>query len=129
MPLGATKIVYADGPANTVLVTTAETVIATVVVGDDTQEGDQIVLEGFAQITTGASTTGVQLRIRRGGLAGVQVGPTAQLAAGAAAATCLSVQGADVPGEIVSEPYVLTAQQIAATGNGTAVGANLQANY
>lgn len=129
MALGAVKLAYTDGGANTALPTVNETVVATLVVGDDSPGGDQIVLEGFAQVTTGAGTTGLQLRVRRGGVAGQQVGPTAQLAAGAAAAACLSIQCADSPGEVASQAYVLTVQQIAATGNGTAVASSLKASY
>lgn len=129
MPLGNVKTQYADGPANTNLANAAETVIATVVVGADTPEGDQIVLEGFAQVTTGATTTSVQLRVRRGGLAGPQVGGTAQQNCGAAVPVAIGIQVQDTPGEVVNEPYVLTAQQVAATGAGTAVFANLQATY
>lgn len=129
MPLSNPKNIYADGPGGTNLVTVAETVIATLAGVDTTPEGDQVILEGFAQITTGASTTGLQLRVRRTNLAGAQVGATAQVAAGAAAAQALAIQVADVPGEQAGGQYVLTAQQIAATGNGTAVAASLQATY
>ena len=128
-PLGALKGSYTDGPANTGLTTTAETVVATLTIGGDTPEGDQIILEGFCQVTTGAGTTGLQLRVRRGGLTGAQVGPTSQLAAGAAAAASIGIQCSDTPGEVAGQTYVLTVQQVAATGNGTAVAANLQATY
>ena len=71
----------------------------------------------------------MQLRVRRGGLACAQVGVTAQVAAGAAAAAAIPIQVADVPGEQAGQVYVLTAQQVGATGNGTVTAANLQATY
>jgi hypothetical protein len=128
-PLGPIKGVDIDGGANTALVTTAETVVATVVIGSDTPEGDQIILEGVCQVTTGTATTSVQLRVRRNGVAGPQVGGTAQQGCSAAAPCQISTQVDDTPGEVASQTYVLTAQQVAATGNGTAVWANLQATY
>ena len=52
MPLSSPKNNYIDGPGGTSLVTTAETVIATLGGIDTTPEGDQVILEGFCQLVT-----------------------------------------------------------------------------
>lgn len=128
-PLGPVKGVDIDGSANVTLVTTAETVVATLTVGDDTQEGDQIILEGVCQVTPGTACTSIQTRVRRNNLTGPQVGQTAQQACSAAAPCNVATQVDDTPGEVAGQQYVLTAQQVAATGNGTAVWSNIQATY
>src|SRR5437660_3033988 len=107
MSLGAPKQVDADGPANVNLVTTAETVICTLAGVSTTPEGDKVILEGSAQITTGAGTTGVQLRVRRGTTtAAPQVGNTQQTAVAAAVSEQVSIQVDDVPGEVAGQSYV-----------------------
>ena len=129
MPLYNPKIAYADGPAATNLVTVNETVVATTPAIDTTPEGDQVVIEAAASVTTGATTSSIQARVRRGGLAGPQVGPTYTRTIGAALTDHISMQVADVPGEVAEQVYVLTIQQVAATGNGTANAASIQAMY
>ena len=129
MPLGPSKNTVADSLAGTALVTTAETVIATLPAIDLTPEGDQVLLEGYCQLTTGAATTALQLRIRRGTVTGTQVGATAQQALGAAAQGQVSIQTLDTPPESAGIVYVLTAQQVSATGNGTVAEASLQGTY
>lgn len=126
---GPTIQLDADGPANTNLANAAETVVATLTGVTTRSASTQVILEGSAQITTGASTTSVTLRIRRGGLAGAQVGQPAQQNCGAAVPVAASIQVDDFPGETVSATYVLTATQNAATGAGTAVSANLTATH
>jgi hypothetical protein len=114
------------GPVS--LVTTAETVIATLPGLSTHGPDDKIVLEGLASILAGTATTSVQLRIRRGTTAaGAQVGGTATLVLAAAATGTAGIQVDDTPGEVAGQQYVLTAQQVAATGNGSASGASLQA--
>lgn len=118
----------ADSPGVVPLVTTAETVIATLP-GISTPGADaKVMLEGQAAITAGTAATNVQLRIRRGTTAaGAQVGGTVQSAVAAGAQIGVGIQVDDNPGEVAGQQYVLTAQQVAATGNGSVQSANLQA--
>lgn len=128
-PLGNPKNVDADGPNNVVLVTTAETVVCTLVIGDDTQEGDQVVLEAVANVSGGTGTTSVVGRIRRNGLAGAQVGQVEQLGLAGTGLAELAMQVDDLPGEVASQTYVLTVALVGATGNGTCNTSNMQATY
>lgn len=128
-PLGAPKSSVSDGPANVNLPTTAETVVCTTNAIDVTQEGDQVIIEGFAQIATGAAATGVIIRVRRGGLTGPQVGQAGQQASGAGVGVQLGTQVDDIPPESAGLVYVLTIQQQAATGNGTCTWSNVQLTY
>lgn len=130
MPLGPVKNAVSDGPANVTLTTTSETIVCTISGADVTQEGDQVIIEGFAQVTTGAGTTSLQLRVRRGTtLSGPQVGQTAQQTCTAAAPAQIGIQVDDVPPESSNLSYVLTVQQVGATGNGTAVWSNGQLTF
>lgn len=113
--------------ADTALVTTAETVVATLA-GLSTQFADSVVmLRGWVDITTGTGVTGVTLRIRRTGVAGVLVGEGNIIAIGASTTGAFDVEATDNPGEIAGGVYVLTAQQAAATGNGSVTAATLEA--
>lgn len=128
MPKAHLTQFLSDGPANVTLTTTAETVVCTLVPISTSGPSTQVILEGAAQITAGTSTTGVQLRVRRGGLTGTQVGATSQTAGDARTQLQASIQVDDFPGDVANQVYVLTAQQVAATGNGTSVSANLSAS-
>lgn len=113
--------------ADTTLVTTAETVVATLS-GISTQTPDAPVnLRGWLGIGTGASVTAVVLRIRRTGLTGTLVGEAVTLSAAAATNYSLDIECQDFPGEIAGGVYVLTVSQTGATGNGTAFDAALEA--
>jgi len=110
-------------------VTTAETVVG--VVGplpEDTGVGAEscIWIQAELVMTTGARTTGVTVRIRRGnGITGAIVGgSTGVIAAGAAAVVGLSWAAVDTAA-IAATPeqiYSVTVQAAAATGNGSVIG-------
>lgn len=117
--------------ADTSLVTTAETVIATLTGVSTNQPGQTVGLNGQATVTTGGSTTGVTLRIRRDGLSGTVVGETAPDAVFAAAGSTETheIYAEDTgAGEFSGRTYVLTATQIAAAANGSVLTASLTAN-
>lgn len=113
--------------ADTTIVTTAETVAATLA-GVSTDRPDmEVLLSGWCQLTTGASVTSCVLRIRRGTDAtGTLIGEGNLCAAAASAADSFDIEVKDTPGE-GSFTYVLTVVQTAATGNGTVTQASLQA--
>lgn len=116
--------------SDTPLVTTAETVVATVVVPSVPGPGSTIVVEAHCQLTVGTGTTSITPRIRRGSTtAGTLVGEAnAQGVSGAAGSTeDVGLTVDDTPGEVVNQSYVLTVQQGAATGNGTSVQAEIHA--
>lgn len=120
---------YVDGvPANPALA--AETILLTLPPSISLPQGVQVVLEGMVQLQAGTATTSVVIRCRRGAaLTGALVGAalTHTLAAGANA--CIAFQFSDTPGEVAGQQYVVTAQQTAATGNGTGVWCSLQATW
>lgn len=116
--------------ADTTLVTTAETVVATLSNVGTTRPGEPIKLKGWAQITTGGSTTAITLRVRRDTLTGTLVGEgnpeNVSAAAGSTEAHEISTQDS-FAGEVPSQTYVLTAQQTAAAANGSCLQAFLEA--
>jgi hypothetical protein len=121
----------ADTTTDTTLVTTAETVVATLAGVSLPRAGHSVDLEGHVTLATGTATTGLTLRVRRDGLTGALVGETTPDAVEAAAG---SVETHDItatdaaPGELANATYVLTAQQVAATGNGNVTHASLEAS-
>jgi hypothetical protein len=113
------------------IVTTTETVVATLA-GVSTPRRTDVRLEGTVQITPGTATTGLTLRIRRGTDAtGALVGEAnLEIVAGAVASAedhYLKVRDSGV--DLFNGTYVLTVQQAAATGNGTALQASLTASW
>jgi hypothetical protein len=112
------------------LVTTAETVIATVSGIATNQPGCTIALRGQATFTSGTSATGVTLRVREDSLTGTIVD---EPAADALYAAVGSVETHDIAvdflaaGEYGSKTFVLTAQQIAAVANGNVTQCSLDA--
>lgn len=118
--------------ANDTLVTTAETVVATVGGIDLPRPGVAVTVRGTAQLTTGTGTTAVTPRIRRGtAITDPLVGEANAVTIGAAAGGTeeFSLEVVDSPGELAGGSYVLTLQQTAATGNGTALQASLDAEW
>lgn len=115
---------------DTTLVTSAETVVATLTGTSTNQSGQSFGLRGEVTLTTGGSTTGVTLRVRRDSLTGTLVGEASADAVEAAAG---SVETHDIyveesaPGEFSGRTYVLTAAQIGAAANGTVSQASLVA--
>lgn len=116
--------------AGTVPATNVETV-ALVLPGISVPAGVQIIIEGFAALTTGAATTAVTARIRRGATAaGALVGQAAPVQIGAALLTSLGLQVGDLfAADVANQQYALTLQQTAATGNGSALFASIQATW
>jgi hypothetical protein len=116
--------------ADTTLVTTAETVIATLAGISTSGAGRTVRFEGFAKVTTGGSTTGLTLRIRRDSVSGTVVDESnvTQISTAAGSTEDHGIEADDVlTGEIFNATYVLTAQQAAAAANGTCVYAYLKA--
>ncbi len=102
--------------------TTTETVVVT---SDDlplaASGGEGVLVEGVVNFLAGTAATAVVLRVRQNTLTGTLVGvaQTYTLAAGATASIPFAVldsSAASTP----SAQYVVTVQQTAATGNGTA---------
>lgn len=110
--------------------TNVETVIATLP-NVSLQGGQSIDLDGTVDITGGAGTTSVTLRIRRGvDATGALVGQPVQCNIAAGARDTRSIQATDSPpGDLAGASYVLTAQQTGGTANGTANSAYLSAIY
>lgn len=117
--------------ADTTLTTTNETVLATLTGVSTSQPGQTVGLRGSFRLTTGAATTAITPRIREDSLTGAVVGEATAVQIEAAAG---STEDHDIyvehvnPGEMSGKTYVLTAQQTAATGNGTALNASLEAD-
>lgn len=106
------------------VVTTAETVIASVAGTSTNQPGQQVAIRCVVQFTVGASTTALTLRIRRDSLTGTAVGEANVIqistAAGSSEEHVIEVEDAGA-GEFSGRTYVCTVAQTAATGNGTAL--------
>jgi hypothetical protein len=109
--------------AATSLVTTAETAVLTFTIPpENNPAGQGIYIDATVVLTTGASTTAVQVRIRQGtGVAGALVGVMDQTQVLAATANegagCAAVDPTLV--YPAGNTYTVTVQQVAATGNGT----------
>lgn len=110
--------VETPGPIN--VVTTNETALQVTPPVSSQSGAESVWIEGQLDMTFGASTTAVTVRVRRGnGIIGVTVGdveiPTET--AGNRAPIPYSVK--DSPGEVANQLYTITVQQTAATANGT----------
>lgn len=115
---------------NTAMTTTTETVVATLAGVQQNFDGGQILLEGWAQLTTGGSTTAVTIRVRRGADAtGTLVGEAnaEQVSAAAGSTEAHSTMVIDTPGGGGPYTYVLTLQQTGAVADGSALQATLSA--
>lgn len=104
------------------LVTTAETVVATLSGVSTQKPGQKVCLTGRLTLTTGANTTNVRLRVRRDSLTGTEIAEApndgAEVTAGGIESHDIYVEDTGL-GEAFSRTYVLTATQTAATANGT----------
>lgn len=108
--------------ADVTLVNAAETVIATLSGVSTNQPGQTVAFEADATITSGASTTGITLRVRRDTVAGALVGeavPDAIETAAGSVETHQLVVADTTLGEFASGVFVLTAQQVGGAANGT----------
>ena len=108
----------------------AETVIASLP-NVSTNAGNNVDLEGTADLTAGAGTTAVILRIRRGiDATGPLVGSAVQCNIAAGARDTRTINATDQPsGDLAGATYVLTAQQTGGTANGVLNSAYLGAIY
>lgn len=116
--------------ANTAVVTTAETVVATLSGLSTYKPGEPILLRGECQFTTGANTTGLTFRIRRDSLTGTVVNEAniEQVEAAAGSTESHDIQCDDqFSGEVANQAYVLTVEATAASANGSALYAYLSA--
>lgn len=123
-------VVSTEVQADTPLVTTAETVIATLTGIGTSGVGRTVRFTGEAAITTGTNTTGLTFRIRRDSLTGTIINETnvEQVEAAAGSTESHDIEADDTPtGEIYNATYVLTVQQAAASANGSAVYGYLKA--
>lgn len=113
---------------NAAPVTTTETVIGSVVVPTNGGNGVPVRLKAFIQYTTGTGTTSVQLRIRKGiDATGTLVGALGTVQIGASLPIDLAHAATDFPAEIANQTYVVTVQQVAATGNASVQGVDFSA--
>lgn len=115
---------------DTSLVTTAETVVATLAGVSTNQPNQQVGLRGTYNITLGATTSALVTRIRRDGIAGAVVGEvqTEQIFSAAGSTEDHEIYREDVgAGEFSGRTYVVTVSQTAATANGTVNNASLEA--
>jgi hypothetical protein len=124
--MSAWPIVYdAFVVADTVIVTTTETVVASVTGVTVPGAGNRVKLDGSVQVTIGTTATAITLRWRRGiDITGTLIGEGNPVQGTAANTVQASLQVTDTPGEIANQTYVLTVQQTGATANGTALQAS-----
>lgn len=114
--------------ADTTLVTTSETVIATVSGVNTYRPGETLRIVASATITIGTSGTGLTFRVRRDSITGTVVNQadTVQIETAAGSTEDHAITCEDnIAGEIANATYVLTVQQVAATANGTALNADM----
>ena len=109
------------------ITTTTEKVAATTLPLTTDGANQTVNIDASGEVTTGTGTTSIQIRVRRGtGITGTQVGVTQTITTTAGNLYPFSIQVADTPGEVDGQQYVVTVQQVAATGNGTIDQAAIQ---
>ncbi len=97
-----------------------ETVVATVPNVITSNIETQVLIEGTLNVLTGAGTTSMQVRCRRGTtIAGPQVGGTVAFGIGATSNGAVSFSFKDTPGEVHGQSYVITVVESSATTDGT----------
>ena len=105
---------------NTTITTTAETIVATLPALNLAIDYEMVLLFWYAVLTTGAGTTALTARLRRGSTAtGTAVNTPTAIAASASTAVNLAGSYIDTPGIVASQQYVLTLQATGASGNAT----------
>lgn len=115
---------------DTAVVTTAETVVATLTGVSTYGPNRTVKLTGEAVFTTGTATTALTWRVRRDSLTGTLVheANAVQVEAVAGSTEDHDIYAEDPrAAEIANATYVLTVQQTAATANGSALRASLVA--
>lgn len=107
--------------AATNLPTTTETVVLTFTIPPENNPGGEgVQIDANADFTAGTAATSAILRVRQGSLAGAVVGNAIQSPVTAGIPNSLSGCVLDPTLQYpVGNTYVLTVQQVAATGNGT----------
>lgn len=121
----------ANQATDTALVTTAETVVATLTGVSFSRPGQRVDLRGTINVTSGTGTTGFTLRVREDSLTGAVVdeAPVVTLDSAVGAPEDHEVTATHTPaGEIAGKTYVLTVAQVAATANGNVSHATLVAD-
>lgn len=124
----APKVVETGFSTDVAVVTTDETVVVTLDAISTRSAGERVLLHGWVQFTTGTACSAVTLRLRRGTTTGgTLVGEANAENLGAAAGSTeeFSIDATDAPGEVAGQAYVLTVQQTAATGNGSALAGGI----
>ncbi len=81
--------------------------------------GANVTFSGIVRGTTGAGATGVTVRVRRGTAVTSPLVVEIPVAVGASANFAIPFAFKDRVGEVDGQKYVVTAQQVAATGNGS----------
>ena len=101
--------------------TNAETVVANT--NPYTADGPnrQVTIDAEGEITTGASTTALVVKIRRGtAVTGTQVGATQTITVPTAGNKVqFGLQVVDTPGEVAGQQWCVTVQQTGGAANGT----------
>lgn len=98
----------------------AETIVATTQGVSPSGKGVPVYINIESNVTSGAGTTAVVVRCRRGTqLTSPLVGNAITRGFAAATSDDLSASWNDNPGEVVSQQYVITMQQTGGTGNGS----------
>lgn len=119
-----------DVPADTPLVTTAETVVATLSGVASQRPGQTVILKGFINVSGGTSTTAFTVRVREDSLTGTLVDEalTEALAGVVGTAEDHNIEVTHTPtGELSNKSYVLTIAQVGAAANGNVTHAQLVA--
>lgn len=112
------------GPVGANVPNVTETVVATISGVTLPRAGMPVAITYAGTLLTGATTTGVTVRCRRGvDATGTLVGTAETPNVAAAAPVDLAGAYVDQPGELANASYVITVQQTAATAAGTSQAA------
>ena len=117
-------------PSNVSVPTTTETAVIAVSGVTVPYAGATVTLTATFQLTSGTAATAVAVRFRRGSTTGDPLlGEANQISLPSAAGgtDSYTVQLVDTPPELANGSYCVTAQQVAATGNGTVLTATIDA--
>lgn len=121
---GFTQIAFATFTADVTLTTTTETSLVSSGPATAPRQGIDVCVVGWAQLTTGAGTTTVTPRIRRGTTtSGTLVGEAnaEQVKAAAGSTEPFRQIVCEARSDVATVDYNLTLTQAGATGNGTAL--------
>lgn len=117
MPAAGTRTVSVSTTTDVALTAATEAVVMTLP-GISTDGPGQIVsITASLSLTTAAGATTTTLRVRRSSLTGTLVGEANATTTAATTTFAFPISFDDSPGEVASQPYVITAT--VAGGNGT----------